>query len=243
MNLFRCSELKTTRISDPTAIQTPLGKVRFSASVGGAVMDGDNLSATYRVAGDGRIIVWESRELDLELLICRPVFSPPLHMPITDCWGALWRGKAKSSSDFPLVLTALWDEGYCWKECGLDCGQYLFAKVWGNADWDVTIGTQDDDMLAIRARNKDYLPQQWLEHFLPSNSGRCGQDSPWLSHPIQSELSREGIACPLPALEEGQEFQIPFGVAWLRADEPDSAVASIAVEASPSQIMAGCGCM
>jgi hypothetical protein len=228
-------------ISDPTVIETPLGTVRFGLSVDGVALEREPPQETYRFPGGGWAVSWRSTFVEVELLVCRPVFSPPLYMPIIDCWGILWRCRAKESTG-PLILTAAWEEGYHWQEGGPDGGQFLYAKTWDDGKVKVTIGTQDDAMLERRAQRSDYLPSEWEEYFVDSHRYTSHDiDRYWFLHPIHEKLKDSGVPSPLPGLKTGQEFQIPFGVAWDNLNK-ESCATSLAVEASPEQILAGCGC-
>ncbi|MES2464138.1 MAG: hypothetical protein V4671_26535, partial [Armatimonadota bacterium] len=76
----------------------------------------------------------------------------------------LWRVRAKYLTG-PIIFWAEWDPGYCWNDSSPNSGQYCYAKVWGNGHTDIGIGTQDDEMLAFRARKNDYLPPEWENYF------------------------------------------------------------------------------
>ncbi len=244
MGLFSCKETQPSSVADPTAIRTPLGVVRLGALLGDDALDSETPTATYRASGDGWVTVWERDDVDLELLVCRPHFASPLDMPVDACWGALWRGRAKASTIAPLIFSASWEDGYTWREVSPNSGQFLYAKTWWDESTDISIGTQDDELLVLRAQENDYLPSEWESHFLPSRDtvGYRETNGFW-RHPLHIQLLTTGVACPLPALEEGQAFQIPFVVAWAQKSDTSSTATSIAVEASPAQILAGGGCV
>ena len=101
---------------------------------------------------------------------------------------------------------------------------------------------QDNDLPPQKVplvRESGYLPPQWKSYFLrPSFL----QDSPWGQHYTEAERSGIAISNPLPPLAAGQEFQLPFLVAWADADKVSCAT-SLAVEARPAQILAGGQCV
>lgn len=233
MNLFQCAEAEPHVFSDPTAIRTPLGIVRLKARLSGGTMEEERPTAAYRVQGDGRIIVWEREDLYAELLICHPVFSEPLFWPVQETWGALWHIRANSLTG-PIIFWAEWDEGYTWNESSPNSGQFCYAKLWGDGCTDVSIGTQDDEMLALRARKSDYLPAEWEQYFRHQGNGlgAC-----WAGHPIHHYLLQTGVASPLLPLKAGQEIQIQFAVAWAGTDALSSVATAAAVEVSSTEIL------
>jgi hypothetical protein len=101
-------------------------------------------------------------------------------------------------------------------------------------------------MLAIRARKNDYLPRHWEKYFHDPGDPRYWaadqSDFYFMGHPIHNHLSLTGVPCPLLPLNEGESIEIQFAVAWANTDEFSSTATSIAVEASPSQILGGGGC-
>lgn len=213
MNLFHCEAVRTEVAPDPTAVHTPLGVVRVAATSGG-VSTNDAPAHVYSLDDGERVVCWQNASVDLEVLICRPLFSPPLDLPVEECWGVLWRGRARTTVT-SLILSAVWEDGCRWHDGGPDGGQYLYAWTWTDGQTEVTIGTQDDERLALRAQSDDYLPAQWEKYFIRPrhHSGSYGR-SDFFEHPVHYQLRSTGIACPLPPLEAGQSFQITFAVVW-----------------------------
>jgi len=241
MDLFQCRDAEARSFSDPATIRAPLGVVRLALSVGDLLITGATPAESWRLGGEGRLITWHCDDLDVSLLIARPVFSPPLDTPVDECWGVLWRVRAKALIE-PLIFTAVWDEGHRYRECGPNGGQFLHAWIWGDGETDVTIGTQDEELLARRVRSGDSLPPEWESYFCSVHNLTDAQQDVFFRHPVHEQLMSKGIACPLPGLQSGQEIQIQFAVAWSATDEQSALATSLAVEASPAKILAGGEC-
>ena len=259
MRLFHCQNAKPEVIATANVIQTPLGDVRLKVSVqnvDGSVLDETLPSQTFALPNGGRIIAWQHSDFAIELLVCRPVFVPQEGFAVTDLWGALWRVKAIRAIG-PFVFSAVWDAEYSWKDFDTNSGQYLYANLWEDANTQVSIGTQDDDMLALRAfqesespprnvrrvRESGYLPPEWKSYFIwPSFT----QDSPWGQNYGAVDREHFGISNPLPSLRAEQAFQLPFLVAWADVNgekgELSACATSLAVETTPAQILAGEKC-
>ena len=236
MNLFHCADAKRDVIPSPAALQTPLGVVRLDATLDGINVAEKPPSQTYRLPSDGWVACWNRPGFDLELLVCRPVTAPPLGMPLTDCWAALWRLRARStiaSSTF----AAIWEEGYAWTQGGPNSGQGLYARTWDDGQTEASIGTDDSKGLAHRARCADGLPSGWEPYFRST-----ANSFDWFSlEMVHYEVGDRGVPLPLPPLAAGQQCQTHFAIAWSPCAVGEAG-GRYTVEVNAGQILAGAGC-
>ncbi len=236
MNLFRCADARPEAVAVPVALQTPLGVVRLDAILDGINVAQEPPSQTCRLPSGGGIICWHRPGFDLELLLCRPALTPPLGTPSTDGWAALWRLRARetiASSTF----VAIWEEGYAWTQGGPNSGQGLYAKTWDDGRTEASIGTDDSEGLANRAKCADGLPSEWEPYFRST-----ANSFDWFSlQMVHYEVGDRGVPVPLPPLAAGQQCQIHFAVAWSPCAVGE-ARGRYAVEVNAGQILAGAGC-
>ena len=172
----------------------------------------------------------------MELLLCRPALAPPLGMPLTDCWAALWRLRTREAI-LSCTFAALWEEGHAWIQGGPNSGQGLYARTWDDGLTEASIGTDDSEGLAYRSKSADGLPTEWEPYFI-STAGSFD----WFSlQMIHREVGDGGMAVPLPPLAAGQQCQIHFAVAWSPCAK-EGAGGWSTVEVNAGQILAGAGC-
>lgn len=234
MSLFQCLDARPEAILAPAALQTPLGRVQLEAICGGMKITDEPPTVTYRLPAGGWLACWHRQEFDLELLVCRPLFKSAIDTPPTDCWAGLWRLRAKAT--LSCTLTAVWEDGHTWTDGGPNSGQWEYIKTWEDGQTEVSIGTDDDDCLAVRSRRGDGLPTDWEPYF-----GSTMSHFSWFSLQMAHyEVGDRGLAIPLPPLEAGQECQIYFAVAW-SPEGPDDA-SGFAVARAASEILASAGC-
>lgn len=214
VNLFHCADAKPEAVPAPATLQTPLGVVRLDAILDGVNVAEEPPTQTYRLPSGGWVACWHRPGFDLELLLCRPALAPPLGMPLTDCWAALWRLRAKAtiaSSTF----VAIWEDGYIWTRGGPDSGEWLYAKAWDDGQTEVYIVTGDERALAAQSRRGDGLPQEWEPYFLPT-----ADNFDWFFlQMVHYEVRDRGIPIPLPPLEAGRQCQVHFDLFWFPEGE------------------------
>jgi hypothetical protein len=236
MNLFRCADAKPETVPAPAALPTPLGVVRFDAALDGINVSEEPPFQTYRLPSGGSVACWHRPGFDLELLLCRPTLSLPPEMPLTDCWAALWRLRARTTIASSTFIT-IWEEEYTWTQGGPDSGEGLYAKAWDDGQNEVLIVTEDGDSLARRSTKADGLPPEWEPYFrsIPNNFD-------WFSlQMVHYEVGDRGIPVPLPPLEVGQQCQVHFNLAWF-PEGGDGRISCYDLELSAGQILTVAGC-
>ena len=90
----------------------------------------------------------------------------------------------------------------------------------------ITLGTEDGEALAERARRGEGLPPRL---------------APRLDNLGLVEYTVAGLRVPLPPLLQGEVCQVGFTVAWAPW-EPDRLATWLAVDSPPHQLLAGSGC-
>lgn len=236
MKLFQCGGANPDTVPVPNSISTPLGIVRLGATVDGAEMDNTSPTQTYGLPAGGCVICWHRPEFDLELLFSRPIFLRPLQKQVTECYAGMWRLQAHAPVD-SCIFTAVWEDGYIWKEGGPHSGEWLYAKSYDDVQTQVSIGTDDEDALARRSHYRDGIPTEWEPYFRSTPN-----HFDWFSlQPIHYEIRDAGLAIPLPPLGAGKLCQIHFIVAWAPYEEQGGAT-SDAVDRSAAEILAGADC-
>lgn len=236
MNLFGCSDAKPETIPTPAALPTPLGVVRLNAVLDGVNVAEEPPTQTYRLPSGGWIACWHRPGFDLELLLCGPTLSVPPEMPLTDYWAALWRLRARTTIASSTFI-AIWEDGYAWTQGGPNSGEGLYAKTWDDGQTEVSIGTEDGDILAWHSKMAGGLPTEWEPYFrsTPNNFD-------WFSlQRVHYEVGDRGIPVPLPPLETDQQCQIHFAIAWSPYAK-GGAGDWYAVDVSGEQILTGAGC-
>ena len=235
MSLFQCLETKLEVVPAPVVLQTPLGNIHLNAMIDGTEITGESPTNTHRLPSGGWLAGWHRKAFDLELLVCRPLFTLPVDAPLTDCWAGLWRLRANAMLD-TCTFTAIWEVGYTWEEGGPNSGQFEYTKTWDDGQTEVSIGTDDGDFLAIRSRRGDGLPTEWESYFLSSPNQF---DWFWLQS-VHIDVGNNGLAAPLPPLKAGGECQIHFAVAW--SPKSPLGASGFAVARGASEILAGANC-
>ncbi len=165
MNLFDCRHHTPDTLGATASIPTPLGEICFDAEVDGVTLFTLPPEGGYLLPGGGHLLRWSSESFVAELLLCRPVVEPWIPPQsavgsITDRWAGMWRLRALA----PISLGAFsceWGPEYRWREGGPNSGQWLDALTWDDGQVMVTMGTQDGEALANRARMGDGLPSRW----------------------------------------------------------------------------------
>ncbi len=244
MKLFHCLSAEVDDIADATSITTPLGIVRLDATFATDTVSSRPASIQYLLEHGGWLVCWHEQEYDLELLVCRPKLPMNVtegqDIPLSDCWAGMWRLKARTTIG-PCLFTAAWENEYTWHDGGPNSGQYLYAKSWDDGVTEVSIGTEDDEALSIRAINGENLPKEWSNYFGTDLRSGNWESGDYYKHDAHEKLRDNGVPTPLPCLEADQFCQISFAVAWANYDKK-SATTWLAVDLKASDILKGSDC-
>lgn len=203
-------------------IKTPLGIVKFDFKVKETSLSCLKPNHLYKDSANNTIVCWYTSDFEAELLIFRPKISIPQGMQVKDCLAAVWRVKSLNEKE-DCVFSAEWCEGYTWKGGGSDSGEHLDAQTWYNDEYQISIGTQDGEMLEIRKKHKDMLPVEFNYDVDPIELVK---------------YTERGLVVPIKSIYPKEICQIHFAVAWSGKKEYDSST-WYAVDLSTTQLFEG----
>ena len=240
--LFDCRLLEAAPDAKLEVV-TPLGILTFDAEFDGVVIGDLKTSSAYRLERDGYLLNWTLDSIVAELLLCRPRFTLPEGMAVTDCWAGMWRLRATtaptSSGERP-EFSCRWESGYQLTEGGPNSGEWLAAQTWENAEAVVTIGTADGGGLAGQA-NIGILPHRWAKLLGDSYGGIMPDTNTGKIDPVM--YLEDGFRLVLPELNAGETCQVQFVAAWApKTDDGENASPWFAVDLAPEAVLAGAAC-
>ena len=240
--LFKCRTLEPAPDAKPEIV-TPLGTLTLDAEFGGIVIGDLKTSSSYRLELDGYLFNWTLDGVIAELLLCRPRFTLPEGMSVTDCWAGMWRLRATAAAlpgERP-EFSCRWEPGYQWTEGGPNSGEGLDAQTWENADALVTVGTADCDWLSGQAK-RGLQPPRWTDILGWNYSGITPDAATGRIDPVV--YLGDGFRLVLPELSADETCQVQFVVAWApnTGDERVDASTWYAVDQRPEDIVASAAC-
>jgi hypothetical protein len=228
----------STSLPTPSAlVPTPLGPIENTMSCNGVSLRPITGLALPR---GGRVSIWESPELRVELLETRYEPSLPDGMAIDDARILLWRIAVRAPVDVIRIEAGMRDTGSV-ELSGPASGEGLNALEFYSPGCTVHLGTEDEEWLAARASKAEHFPARW-NNWDPELWWTPGAapEHPWF------EQSDSAIAVNLPALVPGDFCQVHFSIAWhSHPPEPVAHERSVdswfAVDASPREVLAAVG--
>jgi len=208
-------------IQDPFLIVSPLGNVVPEVYFDDLRLSKFLPAVIGQVSDDAFIYIWDFNNVHLELLRISIVPELPQHLKVEKCIALLWRFKNLSKKinlrlkcQFFPKRNAEWDS---------ESGECLSAQCWEDADYKITIGTQDEECLEGRAFNSKGLPLRLAKQKLLD--------------PELVENHEDGIEVVLPPLLENEEGQIQFIISWVNKKETDPISTWYAVDQKPEYIL------
>jgi len=222
MRLFQCNENPRAG-SGEARIETPDGALVTTAMVGSAVLASPE--EAVRLVRGGRLFAWDHGDCRLELLRCPvpPVWSAGA---LEGCEAAVWRFLARADAAC-VSLRCGWETLPVAARGGPDSGQFLAAQTWRIGGRRVSLGTEDEESLALRAADGVDLPTR-LAPLL-------GQ------HTVAYEPL--GLRVNLPPLRAGECGQLRFLVAWSTPRNAEDVATWFAVDVPAiPRLLAQAGC-
>lgn len=237
-SLFNCKILDTAADAKPEIV-TPLGVLAFDAEFDGIIIGDLKTSSSYCLERSGYLLNWTIDGVVAELLLCRPRFTLPEGMSVTDCWAGMWRLRATTAATGPdecPEFSCRWEPGYQWTEGSPETGEGLDAQTWENVQTKVTVGTTDCEWLSGHAQ-QGILPHRWADMLGWNYGETTGKIDP-------ITYLKDGIQVILPELNMGEMCQVQFVVAWSLSTGDEQADVSTwyAADQRPEDILAGAGC-
>lgn len=228
MQLFQCHESPRAG-SGEARIETPEGALVTTAMVGSATLAGPQ--EAVRLVRGGRLFAWDHGDCRLELLRC-PVSPAWLagtlegSEALEGCEAAVWRFLARADAAC-VSLRCVWETLPLAARGGPDSGQFLAAQTWQIGGRRVSLGTEDEASLALRAAEGIGLPTRLAPLLGP--------------HAVAYEPL--GLRVSLPKLRAGECGQLRFLVAWSTPRRADDAATWFAVGVlSIPRLLAQAGC-
>ncbi|MEV6768851.1 hypothetical protein AB0N05_09520 [Nocardia sp. NPDC051030] len=204
----------------PAVIDTPLGIVGFSVTLGSEVLPaGPN--TVWRLPNGSHLHRWRQSGATVDLLIGSidiPAWDGGAPVPV---WAAIWQVAAQSGIP-GLVLSAELTDLPADADGGPDSGECLAAVTVQNDHFMVSIGGPDSELLAMQAVDARLLPASWA-HVLPTY-----EDEATSEYGVQYRDPAR-IAWHLPALATGEAVRMCVATAWCPRDD-DRAASWFAVD-------------
>jgi len=180
--------------------KTPLGIVRCGLNCEGY----DPLVETKNYQ-NGKAEIFKTAAHSVEFIEFK--ISLPLYTgdTVTDSSGWIFRIEKTSDTNEDINTYCLLDTSIDPIDFNLTSGQYLTAIEADNNEWILHIGTEDGEMLYLRAAEDDWFPKRFeheLEFFYKITTSK-----------------RNGFVTKIPALNEGERFYIHYLTAYDKKDE------------------------
>lgn len=222
--LFR--GLEVGRPISPTQpyMETPVGAVVTSAEAGTSDTR-HRLPVEHRVLPGGREWRrWSTDSATAELLV--GPYSPllPPEMMVHGCAVAVWRVRAHQGGIRP-AFSCQWKVLPSGAEGGPNSGEGLDAQRWRIDRATLSMGTEDGEWLAARAKRGYLIPARL---------------APECDHSTVQYLD-DGLQVRFPSLQANELVQAHFIVAWATLDDPYRSDTWFAVDQSPSEILTQLG--
>jgi hypothetical protein len=226
MRLFHSSGYSLINSDTTPAIATPLGKLGRKYSINSGT---DDFKPTqgYQHSSGSTITQWVAPGCVLEELTTDFQGPESISSPTLTCKAVVLRVEARTKlQGFRAEL--VWLPGYSSVEAFGEPGEGIEARSWIGATSKVTIGIEDAEYLASRARVAKWMPVRLAPYFdqFPEQAVHVREDS---------------VALHLPALTPGELCQLQFVIA-----SGDSLVDDIntwcAVDVRPEVLLVAGGC-
>ncbi|MBL8823934.1 MAG: hypothetical protein JNJ77_15210 [Planctomycetia bacterium] len=206
-------------------IRTPLGSLSMTVHTSnGNVLDDKGVAVRVLPSG---AFVYSSKNKHVEVEILQVVLPlPEPRFGVVDGYEAfVIRVRALESID-NLSIACRWTQLPVDATNGPESGECLDAQTWETSSTRVTIGTQDGETLAGRAKRGERLPAHLQTVF--------GLDT--------VIYLADGLSVPIPNLNQGELCQIHFIVAWAPQRINNDVATWLAVDREPEFILEQAGC-
>lgn len=194
----------------PPVVDTPLGQVRFSVSLGG-----DALPATpdtvWQLANGSYLHRWGYRKSVVDLLLGRvevPAWDGGAAVPM---WAAIWQiraGEGRPALVIAAELTDIPTDAFG----GPDPGDCLAAASAENDRFMVSIGGPDAELLSLQAEDGRLLPADWADLLSADMGAEYTEYGVRYRDPV-------GVAWHLPGLARTEVARLCVATAWCPRDD------------------------
>lgn len=200
----------------PLTVETPLGHIRFNCSFNEKSLSNVRPQATFLPKHNSTLFSWAFEECNIEFLCL--YFSPklPLGMHVDNCFAGVWRIKTLNKRIFFNLSGVLESQ----ITPNPESGEFLLAQSFEDPAIKLTIGTEDEEALVVRASEKNWLPYHFRDSLKPDNV----------------RYDNQGLKIVLPESERHDLIQVHFIVAWT-SKRFDPLSTWYAVDQSPEYIL------
>ncbi|MFI5719695.1 hypothetical protein [Nocardia sp. NPDC051750] len=188
----------------PPVVETPLGTVEFSVTLGSEEQPAKP-NTVWRLANGSHLYRWRHRTATVDLLlgsIAVPLWGGDVPVPT---WPAIWQVQAHaglSGLDISAELTDMAADA-----CGgPDSGECLAAVSAENDQFMVSIGGPDYDLLALQAADARLIPAGW-SHQMPVDGEFDNEYGVRYTDPVR-------ITWNLPGLATTETARLCIATAW-----------------------------
>lgn len=222
MSLFPCEIVDDG--SRTPLIETPAG-VLHTRIVAGPLDTGTTPATLTGTTSRGqRLSRWTCSHADAELLVHEITPSLPPEMRVDGCVAAVWRVRAHV--DIVAFLAECQFDPIAEPDGGPTSGEGLDAQTWRVGPDVISVGTEDGEMLSIRAERNALMPSR-LQHDLG------------LTTVISTS---RGLRIPFSSLRASETLQVHFVVSWVRTEDDERSATWFAVDQPWHRILEGTGC-
>lgn len=214
MSLFRKNQRLLLVKENVLKLDTPLGDVKFELKINHSFIDLNTFSTFNFVESETFLSSKINQSNEINCLRAKFIPTLPPDIKVDNCFAFIWRIKALDRLDVNL-------------SCFLDSsvrgspepGESLIAQTFEDNAIHLSIGTEDEEKLQLRAQNNEWVPTRFQSIINPDNI--C-----YLDHGIEVNFS----------LLKEEKIQIHFIVAWNSKNEHASSI-WYAVDQSAADIL------
>ncbi|MFE9581170.1 hypothetical protein ACFYO1_32685 [Nocardia sp. NPDC006044] len=192
----------------PAVIDTPLGTIGFSVTLGSDVLATEP-DALWRLPNGSHLHQWRHRDAAVDLLIGSidvPAWDGGAPVPV---WAGIWQVQSRAKLPRLVISAELTDiPGNAYG--GRDPGECLAAVSIENEDFMVSIGGPDSELLAMQAADGRLMPTSWAR-LLPSSDDETAEYGVRYRDPAR-------IGWHLPGLNTTQVARLCIAAAWCPHD-------------------------
>ena len=191
MSLFGTNHILNSVVENPLKLETPLGDIVFKIKINEDYCN--SLETVKSNELDCYLSSWKSKNCEIECL--RTKFNPilPPDMKVDKCFAYIWRIQALENLNISLqgiLETSLIGSP--------DSGEHLISQSFEHNSINLSIGTEDEEKIELRAKNNDWVPHR-LQPTIMSDNIR------YLDQGLEARFS----------LMKGEKIQIQFITAWV----------------------------
>ena len=192
MSLFCTKRILHSVQENRLRLETPLGSMEFKVKINGLLTEFNFLSNIKSIESDSFLSSWESSGCEIDCLQANFIPVLPSNMKVENCFAFIWRIKALDTLN--ISLSCLLDTFILGSP---ETGEYLIAQTFEDNSINLSIGTEDEEKLELRAKHNDWVPHRFQSTINSDNI--CYLD--------------QGIEVNFALLKE-EKIQIQFIVAW-----------------------------